>query len=45
MCFWRENAPPAIKKAKENSAVKKEETVANFPDRDIQNHHDRQQKK
>ncbi len=44
MCFWRENAPPAIKKPKENSGIKKEETVANFSDRDIKKHHDRQKK-
>jgi hypothetical protein len=42
MYFWRKNTPPAIKKPKENSAIKKEETVANFSDRDIQNHHNGQ---
>ena len=41
MCFWRENTPPTIKKAKENSGIKKEDTVANFSDRDIEKHHDR----
>ena len=44
MSFWRQNIPPSIKKAKQNSDIKKEETMANFPKRDIKKHNYRKQK-